>query len=61
MGILAIEKRLEEGHVLTYDTVCRNLKQMYENGMLNREAKGGNINQNTRKRHWNYYYNKKTK
>ena len=60
MKIGELQEKLENrGYILTYDTICKNLKQMYENGMLNREARGDNINQNTTRRHWNYYYSKR--
>jgi len=62
MEISSIQGRVEdEGHTLTYDTICRNLKQMYKEGMLNRRARGNNINQNSGRRHWVYHYSKKKK
>jgi len=40
LPINLIEKRLaEKGYEITYDTVCRNLKKMFEEDVLIREAR----------------------
>ena len=41
---------------LTYDTTVSHLKKMTEEGLLVREGRGEEKNENTNRRHWNYYY-----
>ena len=53
----SIRIELEEaGHEVTYDTVSRNLKKMVDGGQLTRYAEGRKVNENTGRKHWNYYY-----
>jgi len=55
-----ISKKLEEkGHNVNYDTICRNLNAMFKEGILNRYAKGKELNENTERKHWNFYYSLK--
>ncbi len=46
------------GHSVTLDTVARNLKGMVDDGKLIRYARGGEVNENTRRKHWHYRYYK---
>ena len=60
MGAGQIGEELgKEGYIITYDTICRNLKSMFDEKILNRNAKSGELNENTKRRHWNFYYSLK--
>lgn len=62
MKTTVIMKKLkEEKYSITPDTLAKNLKSMVNEGILSRYAKGGEVNENTGRRHWGYYYRLKQK
>ena len=55
-----IENELKENGIeRNYDTIMRHLKKMVDTGFIARIAKGGDINENKGRRHWNYFYKNK--
>ena len=55
-----IEKELKErNHNINYDSVCRNLKSLFEECVLNRIGKGNETYRSTGTKHWKYYYSLK--